>query len=61
MDKSKNSTALQVGQFIHTMVLEPHLFDDRFHIVDVQSRVAKAYKEAKAKIQQDCLNGKRTR
>ena len=47
--QESNSPALQIGTFIHTMVLEPHLFDDRFHIVDVQSRVAKAYKEAKAK------------
>jgi hypothetical protein len=56
--QEQDSTALQVGQFIHTMVLEPHLFDDRFHIVDVQSRVAKAYKEAKAKSNKIVLTAK---
>jgi hypothetical protein len=56
--QEQNSTALQVGTFIHTMVLEPHLFNERFHIVDVQSRVAKAYKEAKAKSNKIVLTAK---
>lgn len=42
-----DSTALQVGQFIHTMILEPHTFNDRYDVVDVQSRVAKAFKETR--------------
>ena len=56
--QESNSPALQIGTFIHTMVLEPHLFDERFHIVDVQSRVAKAYKEAKAKSNKIVLTAK---
>lgn len=56
--KEQNSTALQVGNFIHTMILEPHLFDERFEIVDVQSRVAKAFKEGKAKSKKIVLTAK---
>lgn len=43
-----DSTALQVGQFIHTMILEPHTFNDRYEVVDVQSRVTKAFKETRS-------------
>lgn len=53
-----NSSALQIGNFIHTMILEPHLFEERFEIVDVQSRVAKAYKEAKSKSKKIVLTAK---
>ena len=56
--QNNDSTALQVGNFIHTMILEPHMFDERFHIVDVQSRNAKAYKEAKAKSNKIVLTAK---
>ena len=56
--QEQDSSALQIGNFIHTMILEPHLFDDRFHIVDVQSRVAKAFKEAKAKSNKIVLTAK---
>jgi len=47
--KEQNSTALQVGTFLHTMILEPHLFEERFEVINVQSRVAKAFKEGNAK------------
>ena len=56
--KEQNSSALQIGTFIHTMVLEPHLFDERFQIIDVQSRVAKSFKEGKAKSNKIVLTAK---
>lgn len=56
--KEQNSSALQIGSFVHTMILEPHLFDDRFEVVNVQSRVAKAFKEGKAKSNKITLTAK---
>ncbi len=53
-----SSPALEIGNFIHTMVLEPHLIEERFHIVNVQSRASKAYKEAKAKSSKIVLTAK---
>lgn len=56
--KEQNSTALQIGTFLHTMILEPHLFDERFEIINVQSRVAKAFKEGNAKSKKIVLTAK---
>ena len=56
--QEQNSSALQIGQFIHTMILEPHLFDERFEIVDVQGKTAKVFKEAKAKSNKIVLTAK---
>jgi hypothetical protein len=56
--QEQDSTALQVGSFIHTMILEPETFADKFEIVDVQSRVAKAFKDAKAKSSKIVLTAK---
>tara|TARA_R110001632_G_scaffold178379_3_gene298148 strand:+ start:12591 stop:13376 length:786 start_codon:yes stop_codon:yes gene_type:complete len=56
--QQKSSPALEIGNFIHTMVLEPHLIEERFHVVDVQSRASKAYKEAKAKSNKIVLTAK---
>jgi len=54
----KDSKALQIGTLIHTMILEPEMFAERFEVVDVQSRVAKAYKEANAKSNKIVLTAK---
>ena len=54
----QNSSALQVGNFIHTMILEPHMFDERFEVVNVQSRVAKAFKETNTKSRKIVLTAK---
>ena len=56
--REQNSSALQIGSFVHTMILEPHLFDERFEVVNVQSRVAKAFKEGKAKSNKITLTAK---
>lgn len=42
------SPALTMGKVIHTIILEPHLFDARFEVVNVKSKTTKAYKEASA-------------
>lgn len=43
---SGESQALRDGKLFHTMILEPHKIDDLV-IVDVATKAAKAYKEAK--------------
>ena len=45
---SPRTTPMEIGQFLHTMILEPREFPNRFEVVDVKTRAAKAYKEAKA-------------
>ena len=54
----KSNTNLEVGNFVHTMILEPHTFEDRFHIVDCQSRNAKTFKDAKVHLSKIVLTKK---
>ena len=42
------TTPMEIGQFLHTMILEPNEFSNRFVVVDAKTRAAKAFKEAKA-------------
>ena len=53
-----SSTNLEVGNFVHTMILEPHEFENRFHIANCQSRNAKVFKEARSHTQKICLTKK---
>ena len=43
---SEETAALTTGKLIHTMVLEPHEFDNRFTVVDTSSKSTKIWKEA---------------
>jgi hypothetical protein len=41
------TTPMEIGQFLHTMILEPQEFANRFVVVDAKTRGARAFKEAR--------------
>lgn len=45
---SEETAALVTGKVIHTMVLEPHEFDNRFKVVETHSKSTKLWKDAVA-------------
>jgi hypothetical protein len=56
--QSDSSPALLQGRIIHTMILEPHKFDDIFEVVDVASKNTKAFKEAQSDNAKTCITRK---
>lgn len=56
--KEESSPALLQGRIIHTMILEPHKFDEIFEVVDVASKNTKAFKEAQLDNGKTCITRK---
>ena len=55
---NESSPALLQGRIIHTMILEPHRFDDIFEVVDVASKNTKKFKETQASTSKTCITTK---
>ena len=45
-EPQKSTAATMLGSAVHTLILEPQKWDEEYHVADVASRNAKAYKEA---------------